>query len=612
MRKVSLVKSVALALILSGTAWAEDVDLNKIVVTPSRIEQRYGFTAREVDIVTSRDIEASQANDVAEAIDKLTSVNISNYGGPGATKTIRMRGSTAAQVLVMVDGRPVNNPRDGEADLSALPLDNIERIEVMHGPASSLYGAGAMGGTVNIITKEPPKEKQKTELFTSFGTKRTYNERLSNGGRISNFGYLITGDYQSSEGFRPNSELNAKDFNTKFEYQLNSSNKVKLNTGFYKSKTGTPGPVTNFDPDDKQANIKDFLSFNWDFKPDTDTAVLATVYNNYDRLEFMENDAASLFDIPFTKSVHTTKVWGTDLQFTKRFTSLYQAICGFNYVHNSNDSTDTAKHRYIVRAGYLENQFDISGKLKATLGARVDGYSNFGTQIDPSFSVLYKFNDKTSARCVISRSFRAPTFNDLYWPDTGWAKGNPDLRPEKGATAEIGFNTKPWNFLSSDITYYRSNYSELINWMPDDAGVWTPQNIGSAVIHGIELNNAIYLPKNFEFDTGYTYLRAMNDKTHKFLIYQPQYKVDLGLKYKELNGFQAALTCQFTNTRYHNAENSIKVKRFFIFGLNASKKFRNGLTYLFSIENLANREYQVIRDYPMPNLSVTSGLKYEF
>ena len=148
--------------------------------------------------------------------------------------------------------------------------------------------------------------------------------------------------------------------------------------------------------------------------------------------------------------------------------------------------------------------------------------------------------------------------------------------------------------------------------MPDDAGVWSPQNIGSATIHGIEFNNAFLLPHNFEFDAGYTYLRAMDNKAHKFLIYQPQYKVDLGFKYKDLGGFQAALTCQFTNTRFHNAANTIKVKRFFVLGLNVSKKFKNGFTYLFSIENLTNRAYQVIRDYPMPNLSVTSGLKYEF
>jgi outer membrane cobalamin receptor len=305
-------------------------------------------------------------------------------------------------------------------------------------------------------------------------------------------------------------------------------------------------------------------------------------------------------------------VWGTDLQFSKRFTGFYQAIFGFNYVHNLNDSTASAKHRYIVRAGYLENHFDITKKLKVSLGARVDDYSNFGTQLDPSFSVLYKFNDDNNVHCVISRSFRAPTFNDLYWPATGSSRGNPNLNPEKGATAEIGFNTKPFKFLCTDITYYRNNYSQLIKWASDSNNVYSPQNISKAVIHGIEFSNAVFLPYNLELDAAYTYLRAMDDKTHKFLTYQPQYKVDLGLKYKLQNGFQAGFTGQFTGLRYDNVTNTNKVKQFFVFGMNLSKKFKNGFTYLFSIDNLTNRDYQVRLGYPMPGLSVTSGLKYEF
>ncbi|MBU4473292.1 MAG: TonB-dependent receptor plug domain-containing protein, partial [Candidatus Omnitrophica bacterium] len=140
-----------LGLVLSGKTFAQDIDLERIVVMPSRIEESYSEVSRNIDVITSKDIEMSGAKDLAGVLTEITSVNISNYGGLGATKTIRMRGSTASQVLVLVDGRPINNPRDGQAELSNILLENIDRIEVMHGPGSSLYGAGAMGGTVNII-----------------------------------------------------------------------------------------------------------------------------------------------------------------------------------------------------------------------------------------------------------------------------------------------------------------------------------------------------------------------------------------------------------------------------------------------------------------------------
>lgn len=596
----------------SDLCWAQDIDLERIVITPSRIEESYSDTSRKVDVITSKDIESSGAKNIADALTAITSVNISNYGGLGALKNIRMRGSTASQVLVSVDGRPLNNPRDGEVDLSTITLDNIDRIEVVHGPTSSLYGAQGMGGMVNIITKKPPKEKQKTEFTTSFGTFRTFTERLLHGGRLGKFGYLITGQYESSEGFRDNSDFVAKDFNTKFEYALNSENNLSINSGFYVNKLGTPGAISAPDIDDKQKNLKNFLDLNWTFKPDNATALSTKIYNNYDRLEFIENTAGSIFDTALSKNIHTTQVRGLDLQLSKQLSDNYRGLIGFNYVVNMNDSTSSAKHKYIVRAGYLENRLTLFKELlEIDLGARLDDYSNFGTEINPSFSFLYKLNKSNKLHGLISRSFRAPTFNDLYWPDEGWAKGNPNLKPEKGITGEMGIESRIDKYLLTNITYYRNDFNELINWAPQ-GDVWQPTNIGSAVIDGIELNNRIYLSNNLEAELGYTFLGARDDKANQYLIYQPKNKVDLSLKYKEINGFRFEIKGQFTDKRFHDSNNTITVKRFFVLGLSASKNFKNGLTYFVDIDNLSNRKYQVIRDYPMPGFSATSGMKLEF
>ncbi|MDD2688805.1 MAG: TonB-dependent receptor [Candidatus Omnitrophica bacterium] len=615
--KESIRKSIILAtmiIALSGISWAEDEDdinLEKIVVTPSRIEENYEDLSRNVDVITEEDIELSGAKDLTQVLTGITSVNMSDYGGLGGLKNIRMRGSTASQVLILLDGRPVNNPRDGEVDLSNIPLANIERVEVMHGPASNLYGSSAMGGVVNIITKRPPKEKQETQFTSSFGTFRTYIEQLVHGAKIGKFGYLISGDYKSSEGFRSNTEFNARDFNAKFEYELNKENSLTLNSGFYKSMQGTPGKISNPDIDDKQRVLNNFLDLSWSFRPEGETLVSAKIYNNYDRLEFIENSAGSVFDTAFSKDIHTTQVRGYDLQFNKRLLNNYLAICGFSYITNLNDSTSSAKHKYTVRAAYLENQLDLFRDLKMSLGVRVDDYSNFGLQPSPSFSLLYKFNENNKLRTSINRNFRAPTFNDLYWPDQGWVKGNPDLKPERGSTAEIGYETNLNKYLSSSLTYYRSNYSQLINW-GEEAGVWMPKNIGAAVIQGVELENKIYLPAHFEIDIGYTYLLAKDKKTHKFLVYQPQDKVDAVVRYNGINGLVVELKGQFTGKRFADPNNLIKVKQFFLLGLNLSKKFKNGLTYYASIDNMLARKYQVINEYPMPRFSITSGIKFDF
>lgn len=606
-----LIIFISIVLFASVAAFAEDVDLDKIVVTASRIDESQDGVSREVDIITGEEIEDSQAEDLAGLLSGITSVNISNYGGMGAVKNIRMRGSTAAQVLVLVDGRPINSPRDGTVDLSNVPLDNIERVEIMHGPGSSLYGSSAMGGVVNIITKNPPKEGQEAEFTTSFGTFRTYMEKFSFGAGSKNFGYLLSADYQGSRGFRANSDFEGEDLNAKFVYHPRENNKLTFNTGFLKNRAGTPGPVTAPDKDDRQRTAKNFFDLDWDLKTDEGTGVKARFFQNYERLEFIENTAGSIFDVANSKAVHTTKVRGGGLQLNRQFSDNYEAIAGFDYTANFNNSTASAKHKYLVRAGYLENRLEVSDNLRLSLNARCDDYSNFGAEVSPSFDFLLRLNQNLRVHGLASRSFRAPTFNDLYWPDEGWAKGNPDLSPERGITYELGVETNVVKNLTIDLTYYRSDLKDLINWA-EEAGVWMPTNVSAAVIHGLELKNKVTLMNDLELDLNYTLLIAKDKETHKYLIYQPRDKIDLVLAHRNLLGMRVELNGEFTSRSYHDADNNIAVKSFYVLNMNVSKKINEMLTGYISLENLFNRKYQVIKDYPLPGFSATGGMKLEF
>ncbi len=612
MKKITSLSWIVLLLSLNFCYAKESVDLGQLVVTPSRIEEGIEGTDRKVEVITSDDIQSSGAKDVSGVLSGLPSTNINSYGGLGSLENIRMRGATAAQVLVLMDGMPLNSPRDGEVDLSTIPLDNIERIEVVPGAASSLYGSQAMGGTINIITKEPPKEGQKTEASSSFGSFKTFIETLSQGARIGNFGYLVSGGYKSSKGFRANSAFNSKDFNSKFEYKLNDNNIIGTNFGFYTSRAGAPGPITSPDLDDIQVERKDYINLNWGWKLDEKTGFNAKIYNNYDRLEFMSNSADSMFETAFSKSIHTTKVEGYDLCFNKELSDFYEFISGYNYVRNSNDSTSSAKHKYDVNAGYLENRFNFNDKARLSLSARVDDYSNFGAEFNPSVNFVYKFWQDFKMHAQVARSFRAPTFNDLYWPDEGWDKGNPNLKPEKGINYELGFDNKINKYFTTGISYYRNDFSNLINWEPDVNNVWQPQNIGKATINGIESINKFNLSDNFEIGTNYTFLSARNRETNKYLIYQPENKADFSLKYKKFYGFDFELIGQWTGMRFNDATNDTKVKPYFLLNFNVTKRFNKNYSVFFSLDNLLNKEYQIVKDYPTPGLSVNGGMKLEF
>ena len=607
--------AILLAVVLTNISIAEDYNLEKIVVTPSRTEQSYGYSSQQVDLISASDIESSNARDLSSVLEDVNSLVISDQGGLGQQKSIRMRGSNSAQALVLVDGRPINNPRDGSVDLSTIPLDNVARVEVVHGPGSSVYGSSAMAGTVNIITKSPPREKQKTQILSSFGTFHTYTEQFSHGARFGSLGYIFSGSYISSEGYRTNSELNQKDFNGKFEYKLDDRNSLVFNAGFFKNRIGAPGSIFYPDIDDKQVTLKNFQDLSWIFKPDSLTELKSRFYNDYEKMLFNPNTLDNpLFEFSTATSVHTTKVRGLSLQADRLVSENYRLIGGMDYVANFNDSTETAKHKYTVLAWFIENQLDVLNDLKFLLNLRVDDYSNFGSQVDPSFSAIYKLNDANKLHATISRSFRAPTFNDLYWNSPGMI-GNPDLKPEKGLTGEIGTQTRLNNKISFEVNYYRSKYSELIQWAPltaDPASDWTVKNIGSALIDGIEFSNKIDLSHAWEADLGYSFLVAKDDKTHKYLIYQPKNKADLTLKYSGLNGLSFKIRGMYVDRRFGDSENTVIAKRYYTINLDASKKIRSGFTYYISIDNLLGDKYQPVRGFPVPGFSLTNGIKLEF
>ncbi|HQP91384.1 MAG TPA: TonB-dependent receptor [Candidatus Omnitrophota bacterium] len=603
--------SLILLLIFLNACFAEKVDLDEIIVTASRSEEYHKDSSREVDIITSQDIEDSQAHDISDALDELNSVEITNYGGIGSSKLIKMRGSTASQVLILIDGRPVNSPRDGEVDLSTIPLENIEKIEVMRGLASSLYGSSAMGGTIQIITKNPPKEGSTAQVLSSFGTFRTYQERLSAGQRIGKFGYILTGDYQSSAGFRENSAFDAKDLSIKMDYDISEKQRLWINTGFYTNRSGAPGPINAVDLDDKQYNDKNFIDLNWNVVIDNSSSASLKLYNNYDRLLFSENTAGSIFDIANNRSTHTTKSRGIDLQVSKEFSDFYKAITGINNILNLNDSTSSAKHKYSVFAWFLNNEFDFSQNLKGNASLRLDDYSNFGLQASPSVSALYRVNDKLKFHGLLSRSFRAPTFNDLYWPDEGWAIGNPNLKPETGLSSEAGISAQVNKYYETDLTYFRNHYDELIQWA-ESGGVWSPTNIGSALTNGVEWENRFFPLDNIELNAGYTYQIPKDEKTNKFLIYQPEHKVNFAIKHHNVFGWEMSLKGEWNGLRYHDALNTIKVDGYFLLGFFASKSMNRNTTFYLNISNALNKKYQSVLNYPAPGFDLTSGIKIEF
>lgn len=607
--KISAFAVICFLLASGAAAFCEepiDVELERIVVTPLGTEQSYGETSRSMDVIEKKDLESVYLQNISKPLNRLTSVSVADYGSLGALKSIRLRGSTAEQVLVMIDSRPINDPRSGQGDLHQIPVDTIERIEVIKGPASSVYGSSAIGGVINVITKKPSK-KPKTTIESGFGTFKTFHESLSTSAKIKDFGYLFNYTYDSSLGHRDNSQYRSHNWTTKLEYRIGEDNNIYFNGGYFEDKTGTPGPIYAPDLDDFQFNFKNYLDLKWMAQIFENANISLRGYQNVDRLEFIESYAPLL-----NKTASKAKVRGLVVQYDQEFFEFYKIIIGFDGKDNKLNSSTAGKHRYIVRSPFLENEIRIGRDLNLNLGARWDDYSNFDKESTQHAGFTYEVTKGAKLRANYSKGFRAPTFNDLYWPSSRSSSGNPDLRPEKGWTWEGGFDLEYANGLNISTTYFTSKLKGLINWAQGAGKIWRPSNINSAQIDGTEFKTIVPLLKNLNLDFGYTYLNAMDTRTDKYLTYRAKNKFDFGLTYEKDSKFKVRFYGQSLGRRYVDTSNSNLLKEDLIAYLDMSYKMNNNLTSFVGIDNIFNKKYSRVYDYPMPGFAINGGMKVDF
>lgn len=597
--------------VFSRVALAEDMDLEKIVVTASKIEQTYRHSTRNISIITRKDLKSTPIDEVTEMLDLLPSVDIIEYGSTGSTRAVHTRGASSSQVLTLIDGRPVNTPRDGQADFNQIPLSNIERIEVLRGPASSMYGANAVGGVINIITRQG-SEKMQTETYSKFGSFATKHASITNGYKIKDFDYFIAYDYFAFHGHRDHADYLSNNVNTKFGYQLDKDNRIAVSSGYYNSEANTPGEVTSQDLDDRQEAFKRYVDLTYTGKLAEGQSIFLKTFHALDRLEFTE-EFDPFLGMRVDKSTHQTKVYGLDAQLSQVFLSIFRTALGTTFVENRLNSSSSGKHTYNAKGIYFESEVDVFKQGTAKFGARWDDYSNFGDRISPSASYEFWLFDTVKFHALAAKSFRAPTFNDLYWPDEGWAVGNPNLTPEKAISYEAGISGYFLNRFKTDVTLFKTKFKDLIEWAPNaDQTVWRPQNVNSAITKGVELEMEFKVFEKLRSNFNYTYLESKDTGTKKWLIYRPRHLYKLRLMYSPIPKLELALTTIYKTKRFVNPGNTRFLKHSCVPNLGISYKLNETATLDFEIKNIFDRDFQEEFGYSMPGRAFYGGLKLAF
>ena len=586
------------------------IDLDRIIITPSKVTQAYRYSTQNINIIDAEDIGSSGTSEIAEILDLVPSIDIIEYGSAGSTRAIHSRGASSSQVLTLIDGRPLNTPRDGFADFNQIPLSSIERVEVLRGPASNIYGSSAVGGVINIITKSGQK-KMRSSLISKFGSFGTKTTSVTHGYKLGPFDYFVNYDYLTSHGHRDNTDYLNHIAGVKLGYDLNKDNRVTVSGGFQNAEVGASGPITFIDLDDRQETISKFIDLTYNGKVIAGQDILLKLFHTIDRLEFMET-----ID-PMSKDTNETKVFGADLQLSQTIFEIFRATFGSSFRENRLNSSTSGKQNYNLKGLYFETETDFlkSGSFK--FGARWDKYSTFGDRISPSASVNVLLFETVKMHALAAKSFRAPTFNDLYWPREDWGmfggvEGNPQLKPEQATSFEAGIGAYLFNKFKTDITLFKTRYKNLIEWVPDDTWWWRPRNLNSALVKGVEAETEFTIKERLKVNINYTYLETRDKETGRWLIYRPAHLYKVRLTYSPFKKLELGVNALYKTKRFTNVTNTDRMKHFALCNLHSAYKINDHLEIMLDAKNIFNRMYQEEKDYPMPGRAFYGGFKLSF
>jgi vitamin B12 transporter len=474
-----------------------------VVVTASRIAQPFSQVGTTVNVIDSEQIQSQKIQTVGDALSQVPGVQVTQSGSPGTVTDVSIRGSTSAQTLVMVDGVELNTGTAGSFDIANLTTSDLDRIEVVRGAGGALYGSQAIGGVINLITREGQGPPELT-MLSEGGNRATERQVATLEGSQGKLGYSAALTYFSTEGFRPvNDNSDNLSGALRLDYHLDDTTTIRGFARYYRSNVGLANySVFSGSPINPTVHQRgEFMLFNGEiehrFGQRLTTRVNAFFVRNDLRLSDYPYPGNSSFEFDRIPD----EIRGTDAQADYSWANGWESVAGFDFKDrwarldeiSGLPPFGTFSTRFTARrqeyAGYVEQQGRLfDGHLLGTAGFRVDGNSQFGTEVSPAWSVAIPVSQiDTTLRGSYSEGFRAPSFEELYYPDYG----NPDLAPELSSEYDGGFTTTFTEWGSFTATYFSRRIHNLIVAVPC-SGAACPYgamagNAGRVDVQGVEL-----------------------------------------------------------------------------------------------------------------------------
>lgn len=601
-------------------------EIGEVVVTGTRNETDVRHLSQTVSVVNRSEIDQALQLSLLPVLTEqipglfVTSRGVMGYGvSGGAAGSISLRGLSGgtARLMVMIDGHPQYAGIFGHPIADAYQSFLAERVEVLRGPASVLYGSNAMGGIINIVTRKMQEDGVKTNLRAGYGSYNTLETELTNRIRKGRFSSVISGSYNRTDGHRANMGFEQYGGYAKLGYEMTDNWNLRGDVNVTHFNASYPGPVDAPLLDGDQRITRGMTSFAVENRYEKTSGAVSFFYN-WGNHWINDGYTPSAGEGPQDDRFNSRdNMMGVSLYQSTQFFKGNRITLGFDwfrygghawseYVSGENIGTTSElvdKHEDEL-AGYIDFRQDIGSWLTFNAGLRADHHSRIGLEWVPQAGLAFHLPHALELKASASKGFRYPILREMYM----FPPQNPDLQPESMWNYELAFSQR---LMEGRLTYgvnlFYIDGKNLIQTLPNPNGSgMLNQNSGAIKNTGVEIQAAYRINRQWSVDGNYSFLHMENP-----VIAAPEHKLYAGANFSH-GRWNVSTGVQYVEGLYTSVGENENKENFVLWNLRASFRASKWLDIWARGENLLAQKYEINAGYPMPRATVMAGFNLSF
>lgn len=600
---------------------AQPYPLEEVVVVATRSKKDIRDVPAQVTVLDEKAIAAENPLQVDELFKTMVGVDLQGSGLPGSEIKLSMRGLTpgyqSKRVLVRVDGRRVNDPFQGNMEFALLPADNIQRIEVLKGPGSALYGSNAMGGVIDIVTRRG-REKPFSEFKASAGTYGTHRLAASHGWKTGPLDYALSGSRIETDGHRKNSDGTPRDWSSldltgNLGWQFTSDSEIRFHVGRYAAEGTDENSRRDIEKNYQSVNCR----LNWNQQEDA--GLRLQLYRNAEKQDYdWKFPGKGVYDLTSQGGNIQQPFWAGEHH---RFTV---GVDGLREQAEIDEVVYALDEQDVTIGTYVQDEWFVGDTFQVTVGLRMDHNDSYGNSWSPRLGLLWRLSPETDVFASINRAHRAPALSDRFvrtFYNGFFFEGNPQLQPETLTAVEIGMRNRFGRRVHTNVSLFHNRMKDSFDFLLEPDGVFRIRNVSSSRNFGFEAGLNFDFSRHFSGFLNYSYINGTYDRFPQnpaveghTLAYLAKNKANAGLKFSHDRWGVHTLSFRYVGPRFGDAQNSSanEMKAYGVGYWRSRIPLTENLQLALNIDNLFDARYQEFPGVEQPGFNLHAGIDIAF